>query len=264
MLPGLGQHLPQYLDIVSLLPSCHVKTIDTIPPTMYRLLLGFSTRYYGRSLGECEGVWKGPQGWQAPEFVAAVKRCFSDLEDPRIATSCDHLPIDILAITMLAVICGADDLPTWRPLTVCGCRHAVPFVGTRCLVRKRTAATHVPVAGFSPPRPQELSRDSRGRGNRLPRRSSTSVSRRQACRLRRRGRAGPSDHTCMATAPANSIAASDASAMALRVSASTCSGLFCIVPWMWMARIMECRRGGRSQRAPPRIETRPGRCKPAG
>jgi predicted transposase YbfD/YdcC len=50
-------------------------------------------------------------------FVEGVEHCFSDLKDPRIAASCDHLLIDILSITILAVICGADD---WTDLETFG------------------------------------------------------------------------------------------------------------------------------------------------
>jgi predicted transposase YbfD/YdcC len=45
------------------------------------------------------------------EFVAGLERCFSELHDPRVQGRCDHLLIDILAITLLAVMCGAEDWP---------------------------------------------------------------------------------------------------------------------------------------------------------
>lgn len=45
----------------------------------------------------------------AKGFVDGLKECFSDLEDPRIEKSCDHLLFDILAIAILSVACGADD-----------------------------------------------------------------------------------------------------------------------------------------------------------
>jgi predicted transposase YbfD/YdcC len=45
----------------------------------------------------------------ACEFVDGLKQYFAELKDPRIAASCDHLLIDIIAIMILAVICGADD-----------------------------------------------------------------------------------------------------------------------------------------------------------
>ncbi|MCA9026385.1 MAG: transposase family protein [Planctomycetaceae bacterium] len=38
-----------------------------------------------------------------------MTQCFADLEDPRVQASCDHLLIDILAITILGVSCGAGD-----------------------------------------------------------------------------------------------------------------------------------------------------------
>ena len=54
---------------------------------------------------------------EAREFVAGLKEHFADLEDPRIAASCEHLLLDIIAITILAVICGADD---WTDLETFG------------------------------------------------------------------------------------------------------------------------------------------------
>lgn len=47
----------------------------------------------------------------AEGFVAGLRRCFGDLRDPRVQGRCDHLLIDILAITILAVMCGAEDWP---------------------------------------------------------------------------------------------------------------------------------------------------------
>jgi predicted transposase YbfD/YdcC len=44
-------------------------------------------------------------------FVTGLKRCFTDLRDPRVEGRCDHLLIDILAIGLLAVMCGAEDWP---------------------------------------------------------------------------------------------------------------------------------------------------------
>jgi len=56
------------------------------------------------------------------EFLETWKSCFADLEDPRIQASCDHLLMDIIAITILAVTCGADD---WTDLETFGkLRHA--------------------------------------------------------------------------------------------------------------------------------------------
>jgi predicted transposase YbfD/YdcC len=54
---------------------------------------------------------------EARDFLEGVQQCFSDLEDPRIAASCKHLLLDILVITILAVLCGADD---WTDLEVFG------------------------------------------------------------------------------------------------------------------------------------------------
>ena len=51
------------------------------------------------------------------EFVEGVRRCFASVRDPRVVGRCDHLLIDILSITILAVICGADD---WTDIEVFG------------------------------------------------------------------------------------------------------------------------------------------------
>ncbi len=53
----------------------------------------------------------------AHEFLETLKACFSDLEDPRVQASCDHLLMDIIAVTILAVTCGADD---WTDLETFG------------------------------------------------------------------------------------------------------------------------------------------------
>ena len=53
----------------------------------------------------------------ACEFVETLTRCFADLEDPRVQASCDHLLIDILAMTILGVSCGADE---WTDLETSG------------------------------------------------------------------------------------------------------------------------------------------------
>jgi predicted transposase YbfD/YdcC len=42
-------------------------------------------------------------------FVQGLHTCFDDLPDPRNVNSCDHLLFDIIAVTLLAVMCGADD-----------------------------------------------------------------------------------------------------------------------------------------------------------
>ena len=53
----------------------------------------------------------------AKEFLQTLKTCFADLKDPRVQASCDHLLMDIIAITILAVTCGADD---WTDLETFG------------------------------------------------------------------------------------------------------------------------------------------------
>jgi predicted transposase YbfD/YdcC len=54
---------------------------------------------------------------EAREFVAGLQQHFTELKDPRVAASCDHRLIDILVITVLAVLCGADD---WTDLETFG------------------------------------------------------------------------------------------------------------------------------------------------
>jgi predicted transposase YbfD/YdcC len=44
-------------------------------------------------------------------FVEGLEQCFAELHDPRVQGRCDHLLIDILAIGLLAVMCGAEDWP---------------------------------------------------------------------------------------------------------------------------------------------------------
>jgi predicted transposase YbfD/YdcC len=53
------------------------------------------------------------QGMEAVEkrFVEGLQQCFAELRDPRVEGRCDHLLIDILAIGLLAVMCGAEDWP---------------------------------------------------------------------------------------------------------------------------------------------------------
>ncbi|MEZ6053446.1 MAG: ISAs1 family transposase [Planctomycetaceae bacterium] len=76
---------------------------------------------------ESDGVGR-PRAWRgcrrrtimdeaACEFVETLTRCFADLEDPRVQASCDHLLIDILAMTILGVSCGADE---WTDLETSG------------------------------------------------------------------------------------------------------------------------------------------------
>lgn len=47
----------------------------------------------------------------ANAFVVGLKTCFRPLPDPRVPGRCQHSLLDILAITLLAVMCGADDWP---------------------------------------------------------------------------------------------------------------------------------------------------------
>lgn len=57
----------------------------------------------------------------AGEFLEILRTCFADVKDPRVQASCDHLLLDILAITIIAVTCGADD---WTDLEAFGeARH---------------------------------------------------------------------------------------------------------------------------------------------
>lgn len=44
-------------------------------------------------------------------FVAGLRTCFAEVRDPRVEGRCDHTLLDILAITLLASMCGADDWP---------------------------------------------------------------------------------------------------------------------------------------------------------
>jgi predicted transposase YbfD/YdcC len=47
----------------------------------------------------------------ASEFLDGLKACFAEMRDPRVVGRCDHLLLDILVITILAVFCGAEDWP---------------------------------------------------------------------------------------------------------------------------------------------------------
>jgi predicted transposase YbfD/YdcC len=53
----------------------------------------------------------------ARAFVEGLKHHFAEVKDPRSAASCDHLLMDIIAIMILAVLCGADD---WTDLETFG------------------------------------------------------------------------------------------------------------------------------------------------
>jgi predicted transposase YbfD/YdcC len=44
-------------------------------------------------------------------FVEGLKHCFSDLSDPRVVGRCDHLLLDVIGISVLAVMSGAEDWP---------------------------------------------------------------------------------------------------------------------------------------------------------
>ena len=44
-------------------------------------------------------------------FVEGLSRCFAEVEDRRVVGRCDHTLLDIIAITILAVLCGAEDWP---------------------------------------------------------------------------------------------------------------------------------------------------------
>jgi predicted transposase YbfD/YdcC len=49
--------------------------------------------------------------------VEGIRKCFENVRDPRVVGRCDHLLINILTITILAVICGADD---WTDIEMFG------------------------------------------------------------------------------------------------------------------------------------------------
>jgi predicted transposase YbfD/YdcC len=48
------------------------------------------------------------------QFVAGLRSCFAELSDPRDEARIDHLLIDILSITVLATLCGAEDWPDYE------------------------------------------------------------------------------------------------------------------------------------------------------
>lgn len=62
----------------------------------------------------------------AAEFIRTLEACFGEVEDPRVQASCEHLLLDILAITILGVTCGADD---WTDLELFG-RHREEWLKT--------------------------------------------------------------------------------------------------------------------------------------
>ena len=45
------------------------------------------------------------------DYAQGLLRCLEGLDDPRVVGRCDHLLFDIVAITLLAVMCGAEDWP---------------------------------------------------------------------------------------------------------------------------------------------------------
>ncbi len=45
------------------------------------------------------------------EFLDDLKRCFADLDDPRVVGRCDHRLLDVVTIALLAVLSGAEDWP---------------------------------------------------------------------------------------------------------------------------------------------------------
>lgn len=47
----------------------------------------------------------------AEHFLTGLQHCFRDLKDPRVQGRCDHRLIDVLAISVLAVMSGAEDWP---------------------------------------------------------------------------------------------------------------------------------------------------------
>lgn len=49
--------------------------------------------------------------------VEGIRKCFATVSDPRVTGRCDHLLIDILTISVLAVICGSDD---WTDIELFG------------------------------------------------------------------------------------------------------------------------------------------------
>jgi predicted transposase YbfD/YdcC len=48
------------------------------------------------------------------DFLEGLTTCFAGVEDPRVVGRCDHLLLDVIAITILAVFCGAEDWPDFE------------------------------------------------------------------------------------------------------------------------------------------------------
>lgn len=44
-------------------------------------------------------------------FVEGLHHCFADLRDPRVVGRCDHRLLDVIGVTLLAVMSGAEDWP---------------------------------------------------------------------------------------------------------------------------------------------------------
>ena len=44
-------------------------------------------------------------------YAEGLERCLEGLEDPRVVPRCDHRLFDIVAMTILAMLCGAEDWP---------------------------------------------------------------------------------------------------------------------------------------------------------
>ena len=45
------------------------------------------------------------------EYAEGLRQCLVELEDPRVVGRCDHTLFDIIAVSLLAVMCGAEDWP---------------------------------------------------------------------------------------------------------------------------------------------------------
>ena len=63
----------------------------------------------GTGFGAAVGQGRHDQAQR--EFVAGVERCFGKVVDPRVLGRCDHQLLDMVAILILAVLCGAEDWP---------------------------------------------------------------------------------------------------------------------------------------------------------
>jgi predicted transposase YbfD/YdcC len=70
---------------------------------------------------ECAGWNPAVKGWVfrdssirdgvERQYVESLKQCFAEVPDPRVVGRCDHMLLDIVALTILAVFCGAEDWP---------------------------------------------------------------------------------------------------------------------------------------------------------